>query len=471
MSRISNSYGWAGVACFAIALAAVGSAFAQEESQQNQGDQSQQQSSDQQSDQQSNQQDEQDQQNASQSEQQKQAQQREQQERQRQQQDRQRDQQSRDRGQSTRDDSRTSRDRDEWPQPNRRAFGRESRDFRSEQQWSDDSRRDSQFNRDRAPRSGRRSESAGRDQQGGLGVSIVSDGREGVVVSRVHSGSPAEEMGIRERDRITQVNGREVRSVQEFISQIRNMDPGQQVELDIRRAAGGEQTVRGELESRDEALADRGQQQERYLYQERDQYEPQQGRDSSQTSYEEERGGYSPSRSGQISTSRLEQIERQVDRMTRELDELRFALQDIRRQSGQPGQAMQWDRERTASYDEYQRTTESPRRTTERWQGDSNRFRQADRSRGILRRSGDVDGSQRIESSRQVEGQSSQRTIQSDRDTEFSRDAERSAPSGQRSESQYRGNLDSDQSRDADESPGGEIGEARQHVGPEDLNE
>ncbi|MCI0334645.1 MAG: PDZ domain-containing protein [Planctomycetes bacterium] len=444
MSRISNAYAWASLTCFAIALAAVGNAFAQEESQQSQSDQSQQQQGS--DEQQKNEQ------NASQSETQSDQQSAQsQQDQDSEQQARQREQQQRQRQQQVR-----QRDRDEWPQPNRDQFGRDSLDFRSEPQWSDDSRRDYEVSRDAEP-----SAQSSRDQQAGLGVSIVSDGREGVVVSRVHSGSPAQGMGIRERDRITQVNGREVRSVEDFISQIRNMDPGQQVELDIRRAAAGEQTVRGELASRDEALADRGQ---------RERLGPQQGRDSSQTSYEEERGGYSPSRSGQISASRLDQIERQVDRLSRELDELRFVLQDIRRQSGQPGQATQWDRERTASYDEYQRTPDSPRRTADRWQGE-NRFRQADRSRGVLRRSGDFDSGQRIERSRQIEGQGGQRSTQSDRGSEFNRDAEPSADDGQRSESQYRGNLEGDQSRDADETRGGEIGEVRQHVGPEDLNE
>ena len=119
-------------------------------------------------------------------------------------------------------------------------------------------------------------------------------------------------MGIRRGDRITQVNGREIQSVQQFIARIRNMEPGEQIELDIRRARGGEQTVRGELESRDEALADRRQQRgsdnqpgERWSS---DEFGRPQS-DNWQTSYDEEPRQLLANRSGQYSTGRLEQID------------------------------------------------------------------------------------------------------------------------------------------------------------------
>jgi hypothetical protein len=408
MTSIWKTYAWASAACLAIALTALSSAVAQQQSDQDQSTETQQQSSDEQSAQQE--------QSGQQDEQQCQQQQRQQQDR---------DQQSRDRDQawSRTRESRASRDRDQWPQPNGDDYGSDSLRFRSDQQFSRDSQRSAS------------------SQQGGLGVSLMSDGRQGVIVSQVHPGSPAEEMGIRERDRITQVNGREVQSVQQFIARIRNMEPGQQIELDIRRAAGGERTVSGELESRSEALADRGQQSGRYdqpgqrwSYDEGDRY-GQQGRGNRQTSYEEDRTGFSSSQrgSGQIGSNRLEQIERQVDQLSREIDNLRYALQDIRRQSGSPGQSTQWNRERTASYDEYERTTD-PRRTSDRW---------------------DADDSSR-------------------RDGQVSRDAQRSAERGERSiqsDSSQRGQQSTERGDRFDEGPGGEIGEDRQRVGSDDIRD
>jgi hypothetical protein len=404
----------ASFACFVIALAAVGAVAQaqsdeqrqsnqQTQSDRDQRDRSRQENADNQSQQDSSQSDSQDSQQAQQ-DQQRQQQERErqqeerqgQQQRQRQQQAGQRDEQSRDRDQSSRDDFDARRDRG-WPQPDGRDYGSDSLTYRQQ------------------PGQG--------EQQGGLGVGLRSDGREGVVVSHVHSGSPAEEMGIREGDRITAVNGREVQSVQQFIGRIRNMEPGQEIELDIRRARGGDQTVRGELESRQEALAEHAQQ-DRWLDQQRgrwrgDQY-GQPGRDNWQTSYDEARGSYSQSRSGQVSGDRLEQLERQVDQLSRQLDDLRVALQNIRRQSGE---SPQWDRERTARYDEYQGAP-GRRETDGRFDGRET-YRPVERER---------------ESER--EGPS------------FGRDFDRDEPSDR-----------------FDEGPGGEIGSDRQSVGSENLRE
>jgi hypothetical protein len=213
------------------------------------------------------------------------------------------------------------------------------------------------------------------------------------------------------------VNGREVQSVQHFISRIRGMDPGQQVQLDIRRASGGDQqTVRGELETRGEALADVDQRQQSYGYQEQGGYDTMQDRDSRQTSYEE-RGefGSSQGRSGQISSQRVEQLERQIDRMRRELDNLRASLQEIRRD----GQSGQFGRERTARYEEYEGTT----------QGQSGR-------------------QERDESTR--DGQSYRGEQQ---------------PNTSRGTRQYDGERNQ-----IDEGPGGEVGSDRQHVGSENLD-
>jgi hypothetical protein len=412
MSNIFKTFGVALVANLAIGLAA--SALAQEQSeQQRDQDQStqseQKQTEQQQSEQQAKQQEEErqrQQQERQQQEGERQQQERQRQEQQRQQQSQQRDQQSRDRDQSSWRDSDDSRGR-EWPQPDGREYGSDSLRFPSDQQYGSDGQR------------------GDRSQQGGLGVGLRSDGREGVVVSQVHSGSPAEEMGIRPGDRITAVNGRQVQSVAQFISRIRNMNPGQEIELDIRRARGGNEMVRGELESRAEALTGRDRQSGSYTdsYNEpgqRSSWESgEQNRDNQQTRYEEDRG-YSQNRSGQTGTNRLDQIERQVDRLSRELDQLRVALQSVRRQSGQP---TEWTRERTARYDEYQGTT-GRRQSDERYDGRGT-TRPAEREREFER-----------------EGAG------------FGRDSNRGEP-GDR----------------FDEGPGGEIGSDRQRVGSEDIND
>jgi hypothetical protein len=377
------------VACLTIALAAVGNAFAQED--QSYDDQNKEETSQSDSDKNSEADKEQKQQ------QERQREQRQQQERQRQQQDRDRDQQSSERDQSWQNDQRTSQNRDQWPQPNGREYGSDSLSYREQQ---------------------------GRgEKQGGLGVGLRGDDGEGVIILHVHPGSPAQEMGIREGDRITAINGREVQSVQQFIGRISNMEPGEQIELDIRRARGGgdERTVRGELETRQQAL---GEHAERGGWQE-DQF--QQGRGNRQTSYEESRSGSSQRGTGQISGNRLEQIERQVDRLSREIDNLRSALQNVRSDSGSSGQSTQWNRERTARYDEYERTTD-PRRNSQRG------------------------------------GQSGQRQMQSDR-------YESAGQSGQ-SDSNRTSGSNSDESNDSfDEGPGGEIGGDRQRVGSDDTRD
>jgi C-terminal processing protease CtpA/Prc len=240
MSSILKTNVWASLAaCLAIALAAANAIAQQQQSDQSQSNRDQQQRSDDQN-QQTRQSDAQSQQSSDQSSQDRQSQQseqqqaqqrqRQQQDQQRQQQARQRDQQSRERDQSSWSES-TSRSESAWPTPNRYESDSDSRQW--SRQSSDQYRSDS---------------SAERSRQGGLGVNIATDDREGVVVRNVHRGSPAEEMGIRPGDRITQVNGQEVNSTREFVQTIRNMDPGEDVELDIRRARGGEQTLRGELE-------------------------------------------------------------------------------------------------------------------------------------------------------------------------------------------------------------------------------
>jgi hypothetical protein len=199
------------------------------------------------------------------------------------------------------------------------------------------------------------------------------------------------------------------------------MNPGDEVEIDVRRNQEV-RTVRGELESREEALVlnnrrQIGQYGQEDLYRQR-------GQESWQTSYEDGRF-YSQSQDrfqrGDLN-SRLNSIEQQVNRLSRELENLRFALRDIRQNSqGQFGRTA----ERQAGYsDDYQQGRQYPSgqpqgaRTSSRWE--------------------DQQRSGQVESGRTIDG------------GQFERQ-------GQGSIDNRRGG----QSDRFDESPGGEIGEER----------
>jgi hypothetical protein len=175
-------------------------------------------------------------------------------------------------------------------------------------------------------------------------VNIVSEGGQGVTVVRVFQETPAEQMGIREGDRIIEVNGQQVQSTQEFISQIRNMNPGDEVQLGVDR--GREQIiVSGRLESRQEALA-RNEQRATQSWQQED--------ETWQTGFEQ-RDAYPQQQSrmarGGDQDSRIQQIEQQVSRISQQLNQLRDSLRQLRQEQGN-----QYGRsgERQAGYDEYQ---------------------------------------------------------------------------------------------------------------------
>lgn len=90
-------------------------------------------------------------------------------------------------------------------------------------------------------------------QGGSLGVNIISD-RGGIIISSVRSGTPAQQMGLRQRDRIQSVNGQPVEAVDQFISMIRNMNAGDQVEIEIVRDDAPNK-LSGKLEAFGQALA------------------------------------------------------------------------------------------------------------------------------------------------------------------------------------------------------------------------
>jgi hypothetical protein len=129
-----------------------------------------------------------------------------------------------------------------------------------------------------------------------------------------------------------------------------------------------------------------------------------------------------------MSGSRLDQIERQVDGLSRQINEIRVALERIRRDSGL---STQWNRERTARYEDYQGTT------------------------GQREYDGRVDGRE------------------TNRDSGRSFDTDRQGSSGfdrGTGTSQQRGSRSTDRDTDTD-TPGGETGEDRLHVGSEDARE
>lgn len=188
-----------------------------------------------------------------------------------------------------------------------------------------------------------------------LGVTIdPNDDGNGVLVDQVHRGSPAEQMGIREGDRIVRLNDQQVRSAQQFASRVRNMQPGEEIELEVERD-DDQQSLFGRLESRREALVmrtrssgERGQSRVN-----RDRYE-ESFSDSPSRGFSESRRTTirSPRQQGDL-VNRINSIQRQIDRLNDELDELRFALQE---RSGQQREAQVYregDGETTASYQEY----------------------------------------------------------------------------------------------------------------------
>jgi len=349
-----------GVAGLSLAVAAAGTTLAQQQQSQPDQDQEQQQTSEQDRDNQSRQ-DEQERQR------QQQDQQRDQQNRQRDQQNRQRDEQQWQRDQQSRqreqDRQRDQQGRTSWPEPNRQQYGGE-RQYRQYETYGE---RDTRVDQ-------RAQEQRGLDQRdpdAGLGVNITDADGQGVRVARVFSNTPADEMGLRPGDLITEVNGQTVRSSSEFVSRIRNMDPGDDVELGVYRDRS-EQIVRGELETRQEALqlSDRQRGQLQRFGSQQYQQDWRQGDPNWQTGYQEEprfqQGGMAR---GGAEEWRIRELEQRINRLSRDLDNLRYSLQQIRRdgqqQFGRTG-------ERQAGYDEFQRGYQSDRfgaREQGQWDG------------------------------------------------------------------------------------------------------
>jgi hypothetical protein len=203
------------------------------------------------------------------------------------------------------------------------------------------------------------------DDQAGLGVTLYesASGREGATIRRVHPNSPAEHMGLRPGDRITKINDNDVESYRDLIEEVRELEPGDNVQIEIERD-GDSKTVGGELESRREALVFRGQRmQDRGRMADRrsgdnrwDQgrvaYNSDQSGDR-QFSYE---GG---SQQNQQFRQQLNSLERQVNQLRRQIDQLRYSV-DSRSNS----QSQNYNRESQAGYSEYDSQDSRNRRTS-----------------------------------------------------------------------------------------------------------
>jgi hypothetical protein len=239
-----------------------------------------------------------------------------------------------------------------------------------------------------------------------LGVNIIpSEQGADVTVTRVGPNTPADQMGLRPGDRIQSVNGRPVGSLDEFVSTIRSMRPGDEVELRIIRGQTGERTLRGELDpyNDDRARAEQPTGDDEFrAYQEvinRDRWNTEEDsrtseflRDSQrsaeqaidderfnpenrQTSFEEGKGP-KPAASGDLD-ARLSRIEEQLDRITQELGALRKQIGTGRLSGRDAGPEL---RPRTPPQPRPTdpQTTSRAIRQYDRWNVSENRYEQAD---------------------------------------------------------------------------------------------
>ena len=172
-------------------------------------------------------------------------------------------------------------------------------------------------------------------QGGHLGVNITTDKTEnGVLVVQILPNTAAQKMGLQRHDRITSLNGEKVQSADEFISEISSMNPGDKVELKVVRN-GKERAIRGELEGYSESVvATQGPNGTQEYRQFQSYIDPNQqngeqaGRDQNldqqhagtQASYEN-RGDSNQSPNGNLE-SRVSRLEKQIEHISQQLDEL-----------------------------------------------------------------------------------------------------------------------------------------------------
>lgn len=197
-------------------------------------------------------------------------------------------------------------DRDEQNERSESRDQRYSDDGQNDRRHDEDSLRQSDYQRaqDRYRRRGSEQET----EHGGLGVTIGEDGNSHVRIQRVFYDSPAAEAGLRTNDEILRVDQQAINSTQQLISEIKRKEPGSRVELQIRRN-GATRMVTARLESRSEALPNRFTQ------------------DRSQSQHGSWGDPNTPHGHDDLMVH-VNNLQQQVDRMTRELEELRSMLND-----------------------------------------------------------------------------------------------------------------------------------------------
>jgi C-terminal processing protease CtpA/Prc len=209
---------------------------------------------------------------------------------------------SRDRDSQSNAQDRSQYDRRE-DQSNQRSSNQQSSNQRSRQDqqsrtYRDDSERNERWSNNE------------NDENRPAGLGVMLDASQGdVEVRDVAPNSPADRAGIERGDQILAVNGREIEGVQQLTRMIRDEDPGSRIEIRIRRD-GEQRTVNARLESLRQALdsMDRGRQ------------------ESGQ--YQESFYGNSPPWDDNEIMRHVDIMERQVERMKQEIEDLRTMLSD-----------------------------------------------------------------------------------------------------------------------------------------------
>ena len=274
-------------------------------------------------------------------------------------------------------------DRDREPWDEQRQSDRD-RDRQRDDQGRDSDRQQRQ--RDRDQQRGQRDRDRGGwggegSEQAALGVALDrSDDEDGAVVERVFRDSPAEEMGLREGDRIVSINGDDVESNRDLMRKIQDLEPGDEIKLEIERD-GDEKELKGKLESRRQAFVNRSQrEQQRGMSTrqswsdrgQRGQFDPRDRFDGRQQSGQFSR--FEDRRGGQDVRSQIDSLERQVQQIQQQLEDLRVAVdgrgQRAQRQdrSRDQSSARDYGRESTASYDDYDADQHTGQRTSyDRW--------------------------------------------------------------------------------------------------------
>lgn len=196
----------------------------------------------------------------------------------------------------------------------------------------------------------RQDQARGGSGEAALGIALARSDDQGARVLRVFRNSPANEMGLRDGDLIVAVNGQEIQSNQDLIRAVDDRSPGEQIRLEVERN-GNSQQLSGKLETRRQAFVTRDSRRgERRMF-------SREGRRGS--GY---RGEFTRSDSSwrdQDVRSQLNSLERQVNRIQRQLEDLRVAIEERGQRSGDDR-----DRASTASYDEYDSNRTSNQRTS-----------------------------------------------------------------------------------------------------------